>query len=279
MKTIEQTSIKAGSYYTIAAASGCVIEYVGQAADGAQLRLGKYQHKPEQEWSFVRVGDNAYRIHCRANNKVVDLVAAGTGRGTWLHLWDDVMGSSQVWVLTRNNDGTVQISSPWASGKCVDTVGRAGREGATLQLGEKPPGDDQHGWTARVRERKGTAKAEEAEKTQPAAAEAAPEEQAQTAGAQPAEAQTAEAQPVEAESAPAQAVEEKAAEPAAAEKPKRRACRTKKAAEAPAAEAEKAGTAAEKAPAPKKAASRKKAAGTEAAPKKRAARTKKTADK
>ena len=112
MKTIEQTSIKAGSYYTIAAASGCVIEYVGQAADGAQLRLGKYQHKPEQEWSFVRVGDNAYRIHCRANNKVVDLVAAGTGRGTWLHLWDDVMGSSQVWVLTRNNDGTVQISSP-----------------------------------------------------------------------------------------------------------------------------------------------------------------------
>ena len=139
MKTIEQTSIKAGSYYTIAAASGCVIEYVGQAADGAQLRLGKYQHKPEQEWSFVRVGDNAYRIHCRANNKVVDLVAAGTGRGTWLHLWDDVMGSSQVWVLTRNNDGTVQISSPWASGKCVDTVGMGSPEGAILQIWDKTP--------------------------------------------------------------------------------------------------------------------------------------------
>ena len=226
MKTIEQTSIKAGSYYTIAAASGCVIEYVGQAADGAQLRLGKYQHKPEQEWSFVRVGDNAYRIHCRANNKVVDLVAAGTGRGTWLHLWDDVMGSSQVWVLTRNNDGTVQISSPWASGKCVDTVGMGSPEGAILQIWDKTPGDDQHWLIAPVRERKGTAKAEETEKTQTAAVEAAPVEQAQTAEAQP-----AEAQPAEAESAPAQAVEEKAAEPAAAEKPKRRACRTKKAAE------------------------------------------------
>ena len=160
---------------------------MGQAADGAQLRLGKYQHKPEQEWSFVRVGDNAYRIHCRANNKVVDLVAAGTGRGTWLHLWDDVMGSSQVWVLTRNNDGTVQISSPWASGKCVDTVGMGSPEGAILQIWDKTPGDDQHWLIAPVRERKGTAKAEEAEKTQTAAVEAAPAEQAQPAGAQPAE--------------------------------------------------------------------------------------------
>ena len=46
MKTVEQTLIEAGRAYTIAAASGNVIGYVGDdGAGGAQLRLGKYEHK------------------------------------------------------------------------------------------------------------------------------------------------------------------------------------------------------------------------------------------
>lgn len=64
MRTVEQTLIEAGRAYTIAAASGNVIGYVGDdGAGGAQLRLGKYEHKPEQEWLFDRVGENSYRIH------------------------------------------------------------------------------------------------------------------------------------------------------------------------------------------------------------------------
>ena len=60
MKTVEQTLIEAGRAYTIAAASGNVIGYVGDdGAGGAQLRLGKYEHKPEQEWLFDRVGENS----------------------------------------------------------------------------------------------------------------------------------------------------------------------------------------------------------------------------
>lgn len=209
MRTVEQTLIEPGRYYTIAAASGNVIGYTEKPEDGAELRLGKYEHKPEQEWLFDRVGENAYRIHCRANGKVIDLMMAGTDNGTWLHLWDDVLGSSQMWTLVPENDGTVRLVSPWASGKCVDTVGMGSPAGAILQIWQESPGVDQL-WTIRaVKDRK----AAEEVKAEAPVAEVKAEE------------------PV-AEAAPAV---EAAAEPA----PKKRACRTKKAEEpaAPAVEA------------------------------------------
>ena len=95
MKSMEQTLIEAGRPYTIAAASGNVVEYVPNP-DGAELRLAKYDRKPEQEWLFARVGENSYNILCRANGKAIDLMMTGTANGTWLHLWDSVPGSSQV---------------------------------------------------------------------------------------------------------------------------------------------------------------------------------------
>lgn len=205
MRTVEQTLIEPGRYYTIAAASGNVIGYTEKPEDGAELRLGKYEHKPEQEWLFDRVGENAYRIHCRANGKVIDLMMAGTDNGTWLHLWDDVLGSSQMWTLVPENDGTVRLVSPWASGKCVDTVGMGSPAGAILQIWQESPGVDQL-WTIRaVKDRKAAEPAAEEVKTEAPVAEVKAEE------------------PV-AEAAPAV---EAAAEPA----PKKRACRTKKAEE------------------------------------------------
>ena len=58
MKTMEQTMIEAGRYYTIVSASGSVIEAVENAENGADIRLGKYNHDPKQEWAFDRVGDS-----------------------------------------------------------------------------------------------------------------------------------------------------------------------------------------------------------------------------
>ena len=234
MRTVEQTLIEAGRAYTIAAATGYVVSYTGAKEDGAaELRLARYERKPEQEWLFDRVGENSYRIHCRANGKVIDLMMAGTDNGTWLHLWDDVLGSSQVWTLLPVNDGTVRIVSQWASGKCLDTVGIGSAEGAILQIWQESPGADQL-WTIRaVKDRK----AEEP------AAPAAEEKPARRTRAK------------KADSAAAAPAAEKAKDeaPAAEEKPKRRACRTKKAAE-PAAEAET----------PKKRAARTKKAAAEA---------------
>ena len=99
MKTVAQTVIEADRFYTIAAHTGNVIQAVEASKDGGTVRLGKYDHKPEQEWSFVRVGEGVYRIRNRASGKLLDLTMTGTANGTWLHLWEDVGGTSQMWTV------------------------------------------------------------------------------------------------------------------------------------------------------------------------------------
>ena len=80
MKTVAQTVIEADRFYTIAAKGGSVIQAVEKATNGGDIRLGKYEHKPEQEWSFIRVGDGVYR-YCQRH------MAASVG-GCGRHLPD-----------------------------------------------------------------------------------------------------------------------------------------------------------------------------------------------
>ena len=87
MKTVAQTVIGADHFYTIAAHTGNVIQAVEGVKGAGTVRLGKYEHKPEQEWAFIRVGDGVYRIRNRASGKLLDLTMTGTANGTWLHLW------------------------------------------------------------------------------------------------------------------------------------------------------------------------------------------------
>lgn len=119
MKTVAQTVIEADRFYTIAAHTGNVIQAVEASKDGGTVRLGKYDHKPEQEWSFVRVGEGVYRIRNRASGKLLDLTMTGTANGTWLHLWEDVGGTSQMWELCPTPEGTVRLRSSWAGGNVV----------------------------------------------------------------------------------------------------------------------------------------------------------------
>ena len=123
MKSVAQTIIEADRFYTIAAKTGSVIQAVESVKDGGNIRLGKYERKPEQEWAFVREGDGVYRIRNRASGKLIDLMMTGTANGTWLHLWEDVGGTSQMWKMEPTPVGTVRLRSMWAAGKCIDTVG------------------------------------------------------------------------------------------------------------------------------------------------------------
>lgn len=177
MKTVAQTVIEADRFYTIAAHTGNVIQAVEASKDGGTVRLGKYDHKPEQEWSFVRVGEGVYRIRNRASGKLLDLTMTGTANGTWLHLWEDVGGTSQMWELCPTPEGTVRLRSSWAGGKCVDTVGMGAEAGAVLQIWQEVPGADQLWTIAEVKDRaKRTAKKPAARKprtTKKAAAEPA----------------------------------------------------------------------------------------------------------
>ena len=214
MKSVAQTVIEADRFYTIAAHTGNVIQAVEGSKDGGTVRLGKYDHKPEQEWSFVREGDGVYRIRNRASGKLLDLTMTGTANGTWLHLWEDVGGTSQMWKVEHTPEGTVRLRSSWAGGKCVDTVGIGAEVGAVLQIWQEVPGGGDQLWViSEVKDRvKRAAKVEEAPAAETAAApakEAAPAKK--PAARKPRTTKKAEEKPA----APAV----KAAEPVKAEKP------------------------------------------------------------
>ena len=171
MKSVAQTVIEADRFYTIAAKTGSVIQAVENAKDGGDIRLGKYDHKPEQEWAFIRVGDGVYRIRNRANGKLIDLMMTGTANGTWLHLWEDVGGTSQMWTMEHTPQGTVRLRSSWAGGKCIDTVGMGTADGAVLQIWQETAGEDQL-WTieeVKDRAKRAVKKAEPAVEAAPAA--------------------------------------------------------------------------------------------------------------
>ena len=205
MKSVAQTIIEADRFYTIAAKTGSVIQAVESVKDGGNIRLGKYEHKPEQEWAFVREGDGVYRIRNRASGKLIDLMMTGTANGTWLHLWEDVGGTSQMWTVEPTPAGTVRLRSSWASGKCIDTVGMGVADGAQLQIWQETAGEDQLWTIAEVKDRaKRVAKA--AKEEEPAAA---PVEKAEE---KPVEAAPVKAEPV----VEAAKAEEKPAEPALA---------------------------------------------------------------
>ena len=234
MKSVAQTVIEADRFYTIAAHTGNVIQAVEGSKDGGTVRLGKYDHKPEQEWSFVREGDGVYRIRNRASGKLLDLTMTGTANGTWLHLWEDVGGTSQMWKVEHTPEGTVRLRSSWAGGKCVDTVGMGAEVGAVLQIWQEVPGGGDQLWViSEVKDRvKRAAKVEEApapaaETTAAPAKEAAPAKK--PAARKPRTTKKVEEKPA--------APTAKAAEPVKAEKPAvKKAAKAKAEPAAPAAE-------------------------------------------
>ena len=230
MKTVAQTVIEADRFYTIAAHTGNVIQAVEASKDGGTVRLGKYDHKPEQEWAFIRVGDGVYRIRNRASGKLLDLMMTGTANGTWLHLWEDVGGTSQMWTVEPTPAGTVRLRSSWASGKCIDTVGMGVSDGAQLQIWQETAGEDQLWTISEVKDRASAKRA--AKKDEPAApveekAEVKTEEKPVEAApvVEAPKAEEVKAEPVKAEEKPAEAApaveapkaEEVKAEPAKTE--------------------------------------------------------------
>lgn len=233
MKSVAQTIIEADRFYTIAAKTGSVIQAVESVKDGGNIRLGKYEHKPEQEWAFVREGDGVYRIRNRASGKLIDLMMTGTANGTWLHLWEDVGGTSQMWKMEPTPDGT---------GKCIDTVGMGTADGAVLQIWQETAGEDQLWTISEVKDRaKHAPKSEEKPAEVKAEAAAPAEEKPVEEKAAPAVKKTtrkpaakktaaktaAKSAGAKAEAAPAKA-EEKPAEAAPAAKPARKTAARKK---------------------------------------------------
>ena len=233
MKTVARTVLEADHFYTIAAHTGNVIQAVESVKGGGTVRLGRYDHKPEQEWAFIRMGDGVYRIRNRASGKLLDLTMTGTANGTWLHLWEDVGGTSQMWTVQPTPEGTVRLRSSWAGGKCVDTVGMGAAVGAVLQIWQEVPGAEDQLWViAEVKERvkRAVKKAEEPAVAAPAedAAAAEPAEEKKAPAKKPAarKPRTAKKAAADPEAAAKASVPEKAEPAEKAEKPAKPARRT-----------------------------------------------------
>ena len=233
MKSVAQTVIEADRFYTIAAHTGNVIQAVEGSKDGGTVRLGKYAHKPEPEWSGVREGGGGSRIRNRASGKLLDLTMTGTANGTWLHLWEDVGGTSQMWKVEHTPEGTVRLRSSWAGGKCVDTVGIGAEVGAVLQIWQEVPGGGDQLWViSEVKDR--VKRAAKVEQAAPAAETAAAPAKEAAPAKKPAARKPRTTKKVE-EKPAAPAV--KAAEPVKAEKPAaKKAAKAKAEPAAPAAE-------------------------------------------
>lgn len=227
MKSVAQTIIEADRFYTIAAKTGSVIQAVESVKDGGNIRLGKYERKPEQEWAFVREGDGVYRIRNRASGKLIDLMMTGTANGTWLHLWEDVGGTSQMWKMEPTPAGTVRLRSMWAAGKCIDTVGMGTADGAVLQIWQETAGEDQLWTISEVKDRAKHAPKEEEKPVEEKAAPAVKKTTRKPAAKKTAAKTAAKSAAAKAEAAPAKA-EEKPAEAAPAAKPARKTATRKK---------------------------------------------------
>lgn len=94
-----------------------------------------------QEWNLVAVGD-CYKIACRQNGRVLDVILAGTENGAQIHLWEFTGADNQLWTLEPAGSGYYKIKSK-SSGKVLDIAGMAAVEGARVQIWDDVDGDNQ----------------------------------------------------------------------------------------------------------------------------------------
>lgn len=235
MKKIAQTVIVADCYYTIANVNGKVIEAAKGGENGAAVQLATaVKAAANQEWAFLRMGEDVYRIQNRETGKMLTLMMDGTVDGTWLHQWEDANSSAQLWIVEAGNDGTVQIKAQLAPTKCIDVVGMSNEDGARIQIWQDVNGENQK-WTINEVKERAAKKAETVEveeKQAPAKKPAAKKTVAKKTAEEKVVSEKVTEQPVTEKVEPEQSVVEKApAEKPVAAKPAttKPAAKTKKA--------------------------------------------------
>lgn len=143
MKKSAQTVIREGTFYTIAAVNGRVLEVADfNTENGAFVRLWSYEGQPWQQWSFEEAADGEYRIKNRFTGKAMDLVLNGVVNGTWVHQWTPGTGASQRWQLVDAGGGRVKLRNVLAD-KVVDLVGMRVDNGTQAQIWQDVFGENQ----------------------------------------------------------------------------------------------------------------------------------------
>ena len=143
MKKSAQTVLREGTYYTIAAVNGRVLEVADfNTENGASVRLWSYEGQPWQQWSFEEAADGQYRIRNRFTGKVMDLAMSGVANGTWVHQWSVTSGSGQRWKVEPAGNGRVKLRNVLAD-KVIDLVGMRVDNGTQAQIWQDVFGENQ----------------------------------------------------------------------------------------------------------------------------------------
>ncbi len=138
MKTVAQTVIEADRFYTIAATPAVSFRPWRRPPRKAISVWASTSTSPSRSGPLCAWVTACTRIRNRASGKLLDLTMTGTANGTWLHLWEDVGGTSQMWTVQPTPEGTVRLRSSWAGGKCVDTVGMGAAMVPSCRSGRRP---------------------------------------------------------------------------------------------------------------------------------------------
>ena len=142
-KKTSETVIVEGRFYTIASPNGRVLEVANYNPEsGAAIQLWDYAGAQWQQWTFIPVGADTYRICNRFTGKAIDLCLGGTVDGTWLHQWDCNTGRGQQWKLEPTEDGYVRFRSVLAD-KYLDLYQAFSGNGGRAQIWSDNEGTNQ----------------------------------------------------------------------------------------------------------------------------------------
>lgn len=106
--------------------NGCVVEQAEPNGSAAQLWL-------------IEKNDDTVKIINKHCGKVLDVMAEGTGNGTWLQTWEDVGGGSQAWRLDNVTSTYKKLVNVRAD-KVADIVDMSSEDGAPAQIWEDVDG-------------------------------------------------------------------------------------------------------------------------------------------
>jgi parallel beta-helix repeat protein len=109
----------------------CVEVAGSSTSDGAQIRQWSCGSGTNQQWQFVGLGVNNYRIVVRHSGKCLDVSGRSTADGARVHQWACHGGTNQQWTVVDTGGGRHEVRAV-NSGKCLDVSGASTADGGQL---------------------------------------------------------------------------------------------------------------------------------------------------
>lgn len=131
--------------YTISTKAANLYLQAAGMTNGSSICLQNPSEQPDQLWQIKKAEDGLYQILSRSSTLCMDVADGGSEDGCWIHQWEGLGSSNQLWSLEEVEEGTYKIKN---SGKCLDIVGMNAVAGAHLQLWTDVDGENQL-WTIR----------------------------------------------------------------------------------------------------------------------------------